>query len=256
MFTTTLKYLENNILIMEPDVLEIIGFSRNEAKVYRALLEIGNGTGGDVSAKCGVNRSNTYDALDRLLQKGFVKYILNKKVKFFEPVNPKQLMMSLKEKETMLENEMPAMLLNYQLSTKEKEKVHTYKGARSFMMLANSFLDRKDKIYIFGSTAERRHGVNEFLENFHKRRTRKGIELVRIYDKKGKKRKDEMNNLAYTEARCILGNYKSPPITTYVCGNEVLMVHWLENPLIIRIESSTVASAHRGYFELLWSLAD
>ena len=57
------------------DVLEEIGLSKNEAKIYLTLLRLGNVTATDIIKESGVHRSNVYDVLDSLVKKGCVAYI-------------------------------------------------------------------------------------------------------------------------------------------------------------------------------------
>ena len=54
---------------MKEEVLLELGFNRNEAKVYLALLELGSGTAGDISKISEVHRTNVYDTLKSLLKK-------------------------------------------------------------------------------------------------------------------------------------------------------------------------------------------
>ena len=55
---------------MNLKILEEIGLTKGEIKVYLTLLKIGNTTSGRIINESGVSRSKVYDVLERLKQKG------------------------------------------------------------------------------------------------------------------------------------------------------------------------------------------
>ena len=89
---------------MEVDekVLEEIGLSKNEAKVYLSLVYLGCTTAGKIAKHSKVPRPNVYDALERLQEKGLVSYVMKDDKKHFEASDPNALMNILKEKESKL----------------------------------------------------------------------------------------------------------------------------------------------------------
>ena len=87
---------------MNTEVLQEFGLSKTEAKVYLALLELGKSKAGEVTKKSLVNRTNVYDALERLIEKGLVSYVSENNKKVFEAVNPQRLQEILKDKHEKL----------------------------------------------------------------------------------------------------------------------------------------------------------
>ena len=51
-------------------ILQRIGLTEGEIKVYLSLLEIGSATSGKVTRSCGISGSKVYEVLDRLNKKG------------------------------------------------------------------------------------------------------------------------------------------------------------------------------------------
>ena len=101
------------------EALQEIGLSKTESKVYLALLELGSALAGKITKKSGINRTNVYDALERLIEKGLVTYIIQANRKVFEPVDPNKLQEILKEKQDKLDSLMPELQLKYK-STKSR----------------------------------------------------------------------------------------------------------------------------------------
>ena len=79
--------------------LEEAGLSKNEAKVYLTLLSMGSSTAGIIAEKSRVYRTNVYEALNRLIEKGLVSYIFKGHQKLFQAEDPNKILNILKEKE-------------------------------------------------------------------------------------------------------------------------------------------------------------
>lgn len=68
--------------------LEQSGFTDKEAKVYAALLELGQGDVTDISQYAEIGRSNIYVILDKLAADGYVSRVPNKTVRQYTPADP------------------------------------------------------------------------------------------------------------------------------------------------------------------------
>ena len=65
---------------MNTKILEEVGLTGNEIKVYLALLELGSVTAGDILKKIELHRGAVYDTLDKLIDKGLVSYFIKNNV--------------------------------------------------------------------------------------------------------------------------------------------------------------------------------
>lgn len=79
-------------------ILEQLGLSEKEAKVYLAALELGQDSVQNIAKKAGVNRPTAYFVLERLMELGLVSTLEHGKKTLFVAENPKEL-------ENLLENE-------------------------------------------------------------------------------------------------------------------------------------------------------
>ena len=59
------------------EVLEFIGLHKNERIIYLDLIKNGSSTALEVSKRTKIHRPNTYDALRKLLEKGFISQVKN-----------------------------------------------------------------------------------------------------------------------------------------------------------------------------------
>lgn len=234
---------------MEEDALISVGFSKNEAKVYLSLLRMGSSTAGGVASKCDIHRTNVYDALDRLTEKGLVTYVYKGNKKFFEAVDPTRIKELLRERLSAIEEAIPTLMLNYKLAT-TKDKVHTYDGLVGVKVLTDDMLRDGKDICVFGIPKDVPDRLKTILPLFHRRRIAKKIMMQHIYDANAQERIRYLNTLPYTKAMFISRDEESPA-TTLVYGNKVAFVIWSTPPLNIIIESERMAVCYRHYFNIL-----
>lgn len=233
-------------------ILRELGFSKNEAKIYLTLLETGPNTVGKIAENSGVHRTNVYDALNRLIEKGLITYILRENIKYFEATNPIKLMNILKQKEQNLKSILPRFLANYKLT--KKSKVHIYEGIFAVKAILNDFLKVKKPILVYGIPKEALKLMESFIIHYHKRRVAKKIVMKHIYNEDAQKRIKHLNKLKYTEAKYLPEKYNSP-VSTNICGNQIVLILWSKIPLVIQIESEEVSNSYKNYFGLIWEIA-
>ena len=58
-------------------ILEDVGFTEGESKIYLALLELGESKVGPLIKSSGISRSKVYDILDRLIAKSVVLSLIH-----------------------------------------------------------------------------------------------------------------------------------------------------------------------------------
>ena len=61
---------------MDNHLLEKLGLTKGEIKIYFALNELGKATVGPIGEKSKVSKSKIYDILNKLIEKGLVGYII------------------------------------------------------------------------------------------------------------------------------------------------------------------------------------
>ncbi|MBT4540226.1 hypothetical protein HOC35_01815 [Candidatus Woesearchaeota archaeon] len=235
---------------MYENVLEDIGFSKNESKAYLALLELGSATAGQVAEKSKVHRTNIYDALDRMVERGVASYKMISNVKYFQATPPDNLFRVLKEKELRLKTVLPELLLKLQMS-ENKSEAHIFEGVKAFMDLYYGFLKHKDEILVYGLTKEVPDMLRTHLPHYHKERICQGVPIRHIYNHDATDRMSILNEMELTEAKTLPEKFDSH-VSTWVCGDEVVLTVWTKPPLSIQIINKKLADAYKNYFELLW----
>jgi len=233
------------------EILEELGLSKNEVKVYLTLLELGSATSWEISNRIKIHRTNTYDALSRLVKKGLVSYIQKKDKKLYEILDPSQLKNVLKEKEIALEKIMPELIMAKKFAGEQSEAV-IMEGVHAFQKILLSWLEFEEPILCYGIPKNAPEMMENFIGHFHDNRIKKGIMMKHIYNFNAGERINELNQMALTEARYLPQQFYST-VSTNICGDEVALILWNEKPVIIRIKNRQIADSYKSYFEVLWN---
>ena len=236
---------------MEIDRLQQIGFNLNGAKVYLALLKLGSSQAGRISKEAGINRTTTYDSINRLIEGGLVSYTVQANKKVFHAVAPFELLNQAKEKEKIVEEILPELNKIFHES-KEKEESNIFKGRKGIRSILDGILDYKEYVS-FGSSGRFLEIMKHDFELFQRMKREKKIKARVILPETSKR--TEQVKLAYSNFKYIAEEFSSPT-TTFVYGNNTVIIVWSENPIATLIKSEEVAKSYKNYFELLWKIAE
>ncbi len=238
---------------MDQDILDNIGLSKNEARVYIALLEVGISTVTNIAKKSRVHRTNVYDVIERLIQKGLVSYIVKDDKKYFEATDPNNLLSVLKQKEDKLKNILPQLLVK---KLSEKTEVTVSEGVIAARNTLLSLLEIGEPIYMYGTIKGVKKLLGEhILDRFQKERIEKKIPQKIIYNHDATERINELKKLPLIEIKALPKEFDSP-MSTNICGDIVYFRLYDRDPtLIIRIKSRDIADIYKKYFQIMWKIA-
>ncbi len=239
---------------MKEEVLESIGLSKNEAKAYLALLEIGSTTAGNVAKKAQLHRANAYDSLRKLTEKGIVSYSVKEKEHYYEAADPNFLVNLLEEKKIKLSSIMPELVLAKQLA-KSKSTAQIYEGIKALTSILLNYLNYNETIYVMGAPKEAPALMSAFLNHFHKERIKRKIVMKHICNMDYGDRAKWLSSLPYTEVKFLPKSYDSL-VSTLICKDEITWTLWTTHvPISIHIKSNEIAEAYQKYFERLYASA-
>ena len=238
------------------EALQEAGLSKNETKVYLALLQLSTGTAVQITGASKVHRVNVYDALERLKEKGLISVIMKGNKRIYEAADPQYLMQLIKQKETLLEQVMPSLKQSYELQ-KDPQQVHYFVGVDSIMQAYNMVLDQDDKVlYGIGGSGETRAQLKHRHVHWNKQRIEAGIKIKALYyefTRTEKARTWSPEDLA--EIRYIPDEFLSESLTD-ICGN--LVIHVLpkkDQIMAIVIENRAIADSFKQFFRFMWQVA-
>jgi sugar-specific transcriptional regulator TrmB len=231
------------------EVLMAVGLTENEANIYLVLLRNGPLTASAISSKTNLHRSYTYEALERLIEKGFAGYSLKDGKKSFQAAPPESILEIARLKFEAMEKIMP-QLKKIKGKPSVKAEVEVYSGKHIYAILLRRMGKPNITNYLLGFDeslfleAEPIY-IRQYINNLGPKNIKeKVIALPGTY-------KFDHPNLEYRELKeKFIGN-----ILEVVSGDEVgQIVPGPENTLII-IKDAKLAKAHRQRFEFFWKRA-
>ncbi len=229
--------------------LRFAGLTENEAKVYKALLELGPNQAGIISRKTGLHRRVVYDTTEMLIKKGLIGYILKNNKKLFQASDPKRFLEIIKEKEEAINNVMPVMLDFYK-QTKEKEETNFYKGKLGLKTVFEDQLREGIKeVLILGGSQKANEMFQFYFKWYNKRRQEKKIKMKIIFNSREEKK------IPYAEVRYLPQKYSSP-LAINIYGDKVAIILWSkENPFAVVIKNKEVSGGYKKHFDLMWKIS-
>jgi len=245
-------------------ILEKIGLSPVEIKVYLTLLKNGPLLAGKIAKIAEINRTNCYDAIKRLIEKGLVGFVVKANRKTFHAQPPDNLITLLNDKKEKLENDLnedtklissiiPKLKKLYK--EKDEQQVTVYEGKKGIKSLLDHMLAQKKEIILLGVAKEISEILTYYLIRFHKQRIKLKIPIKLILsDNLQNTRGAELKKMKYTQVKFLPDEYCSSS-TTNVYGDYTAIFLWSEKPLGILVKNKEIALSHKNDFKLLWGIA-
>lgn len=234
-------------------ILEETGFSKAEAVVYLNLLKLGKTKSGNIIKISGLQSSVVHNALNSLIDKGFVTYILEGKIKHYLASDPKLIGRYLESKKQEFNHILPEL---ESLKEKTKESLasaEVYEGYKGLYAATLDLSEGSKK----GDTFKYFAAGKELL-------TKESLEFFSKIDSLKKERGISVRGIANLEYKEPLKNYKSSEIryTTLkippamnIFGDKVLIISLSEKPTAILIKSKEIAIQYHRLWDSLWKIA-
>ncbi|MCR4335598.1 MAG: hypothetical protein NUV57_03625 [archaeon] len=235
--------------------LEKLGFSPSEIKVYLYLIERESSYANRISAETELNRTNVYEALDRLVTKGIVSTISHNKVKSYKTEPPESLKQIVLAKEAELKETMQSLTKDI---SKLRKPVHAKKdsleagiftGRKGLRILFEEILETNKPICFFASQLQFKSFFGAYFEQWHKKRAQKGIKQRTIFPKDLRNKVKKRTLLSYK----FVDNKYISPTTTILFSDTTLFIQWSKEPLAIKIQNKEITKSHLNYFNLIWN---
>jgi HTH-type transcriptional regulator, sugar sensing transcriptional regulator len=244
---------------MNTEVLENIGLSKNEIKVYFALLDLNQATATPIIKKAGIPHSKVYPVLEKLIAKGMASYVLRNNVKHFQASSPASLISVLNQKERQIKDQkfelkkiIPKLELNRKL-TEERQEAAVYEGLEGVKTAFQLILDtsRPGSEYLVFSLGEelKSRPIRQFYRTYQLKRIKRKMKVRILANKKLREiflkyHKYKDFNVRYSTLRL--------PTGIFIFGNHVMTVVWGETPTAFIITSRNNAKAYSAFFEEIW----
>ena len=237
-----------------------LGLSKTEAVLYLKLLQIGASDVQSLINETGFYKSNIYDALERLCEKGIVSKIIEGNKRVYQLQNPESLVEFVEKKKSEIEEqEQIAKQLAKSVALAKKhthspETAMVFRGVAGVKQIYSEIINSKLDYLVFGSPKESEVIIPDFYwQNLHLKQKEYKIRAKMIFHKSLRDWKkiipEEIIDLRF------FGEKFEPLTETTIYGNKVAFVVWTEKPIVTIINNEHVSNSYRQVFNLLWKLA-
>lgn len=227
-------------------VLQQLGLTEAEVKLYVTLLSSGEATASELAKKTATNRTFTYDRLNRLVNIGLASHIVKDNKKYFKAAEPSQFLALLKERETQLQSVMPqleALIAKPALCP----QVTVFSSKKGVQTALNLMLRERKPVFVHGSLLSFQNVMGQSFEVWNQRRV-KGKIMLRLLTP------EDVSNVKpdYAEIEELPEEEKTA-ITTFTFGNRTIIAFWSDVPVAILIESIEIAKNNTAFFNSIWN---
>jgi len=239
-------------------VLENLGLTPNEAKIYQALLELKNGTIWDISKKADIHRRNTYDAIKRLIDRGLAYQVLPKKTLTYAPVHPDKFKELMDEKVSELNSILPGLITRFnKLDLQQSLSIYRgVQGLKNYMKLTFTESKKGAELLILGSRGAYFEPKITTFTKIHSKQMQKAIGRI-IYHGEMEKTQDTLT-LGQRKDYKFLPEKYCGGTTVAIFGDYVAIysgVHTKavdEDITIFILKEKTMAEDYRKWFDFMW----
>ena len=233
-------------------LLQKLGFSDNESKVYLATLECGQGSAQTIATQANIRRTTAYSVLDALVKRGAIGKTKIKGKTRYVPEPPERLLLLIKEIEGGIMDNLPELNAIYNKS-EVKPKITFYEGIEGIKNVFEDTLREKPKEILMWLSDDYFKDLPGYSADYIKERVKLNMHARRIapagsiWIKENKKRDAEelSQTVAVPPEKMNIG------IEVNVYNNKLAFMNFREKFGVI-IESKAIAQAMRQAYELSW----
>mgnify|MGYP001580776282 CR=1 FL=1 len=232
---------------MQLKELTKLGLTEAESTIYYTVLKLKTCTVKQISKESGFHRTNIYDVLEQLKEKGLVTFFQEGKVMKYTPSDPNNFYEIIREKKELLDSIFPELNRLYS-SSSEEVKVEIFKGTEGMKAAWRDMIKERKPIHAFGVKGQLREKLPIFAEQFLRDLKNFKIPYYGIYTKR------RNNPSYYTEIRYVSEDLGGP-VATFIYGDKVNINIWEPSLVCIVIASKLIAEMYKKHFTLLWKIA-
>src|SRR3989344_946381 len=239
---------------MNKDILKEIGLTEYEAEIYLTLLKHGQISAYELAEKTGLYRQATYDALNRLIEKGYVNSVKEGKIRLFRAIDPQVILEFLNEKTENYKQILPE-LAQINESSKQPLIVETYKGKNVVRIALRDIINalKKNGGEVLCTAVDESVPFSQYqtiCDQYERDMLHYGIK-ERVLIKEGTRGLFQKGTSKYRKIQEKFFNEN--PVQIY--GDNVQIIVWGNPDYLITIRNEGVAESYRKQFELLWQIS-
>lgn len=237
-------------------VLESIGFSEKEARIYAALTELGRGTVAQIAKKAELKRPIVYVVLGGLMAHGYASEIPNTKVNTYQATDATIILRNMQTSVKNLSDFIPVLRT---LSNKGGRRPHiTYFDNKESLKKVYEEMNYEEEPFFVTSYVRLEETfpgiIDDWVSGYKKGRYKKlrgfhivsddlkEIEIVKVFK-------------TVNQRVRILSELRRSSMDFTLYGKKLALSYLGENPFCVVIESEGLVASLRPIFDIVWEKA-
>ncbi|MEK7123035.1 MAG: helix-turn-helix domain-containing protein [Patescibacteria group bacterium] len=237
-------------------ILADLGFTKNEAAVYTALLTLGTGMVSEIAHKAGVKRPTCYLVLDELREKGFIAISPHPKKLVYTTSGPESLLAYANERRRRLRDIMP-YLESLHEQAKDKPRVRFFEGIKSVVAYYKTEAYQNHEVDFFASVASiSAHPEIPFIHEIPDYKKKKIREIITPQKEDIEYARGRKNHHDHHAIKVMPKN--SPwmfATDNILTPGKVGITSLSKKIFVVLIEDADVYASYRALFDLAWQSA-
>ncbi len=247
---------------MLKEILKSIDLTEKESLVYLVTLRIGATKISIIAKRAQLSRSTTYNVLNSLYKKGFVKRYNKGQIQYFSPISPNEIIEILNNKKENLSNKIEMFntyLPQFEAISNPKisiPKVYFYEGIDGIKKIYEDILKKGNK-KTFSALSLDNMAIelkNWLMKSFTKKKVKKNI-FSKVLLSSGKAKKYKKLDKKQKRESIVIP-YKKHPFEVEIDiydENKTAFISFDETEMIgVIIESEKIANTMNSLFSLVW----
>lgn len=237
-------------------IIERSGFTGKEARVYLALLELGQGTVNDIAKVSNLKRPIIYIVLEGLIKRGYASEIPKRKINTYQAVDPSMISSQLNDAAKNFLEMLPIMK-TLSRQGKGKPKI-AYFDTREGIWNAYNEVNNYEKAFFVTSLSRIEKffpgALKEWENSYRKKRNKlQSKNLIPNNEQDIEIAKRFMGITGKIEAR-ILPELKDYNVDLAIYGNKLSIASFAKEPFLVVIESEELIKTLLPIFEIIWKI--
>jgi HTH-type transcriptional regulator, sugar sensing transcriptional regulator len=162
------------------NILQNIGLTEKEAKIYLTLLELHEALPSTVARRSKVKRPTTYVILEQLKERGLVSHVKRKKLLYFRALDPHSLLEDQSNKYRALEKAIPEL---QQLHEKfaATPQMTVYEGKEGLIKIMEDTLTTKTELLCWAYVGEAVDCLRDYYPTYIRKKVERKIWLRGVF---------------------------------------------------------------------------
>jgi len=236
--------------------LQSVGLSKNEQRVYEALLALGDAEASRVAARSGLKRSTAFHILEELVKKGLASVYLEKNIKRFVAENPKGIKGMLEGRLAAFDKYFPELEKLFNVAG-ASAKVRFFDGPEGAKAILEETLESSEKIiYSIGSVEKGKEALGSSIRYAARRAAKKIFSKnLRLKGERFKPGYLENQRAELREVRFFPEGARIP-VMLHIWDAKIAFIASKDEGFGLIIESKGIAEAMKSLFSMLWEMSE